>query len=51
MNKLYNKLCKLIDEDEVLISEHGYTELAEDSLPVKELINGIKKATIVEEYL
>ncbi len=51
MSKLYNKLCKLIDEGDVLISEHGYTVLVEDSLTVKELINGIRKAIIVEEYL
>jgi len=51
LSKLYNKLCKLIDEGVILISEHGYTELAEDNLNVKELINGITKATIVEEYL
>ncbi len=51
MSILYKKLCKLIDEGDVLISEHGYTELAEDSLTAKELINGIKKAKIIEEYL
>ncbi len=51
MNKLYNKLCSLIDEGDVLISEHGYPELAEDNLTVKELISGIAKATIIEEYL
>ncbi len=51
MSKLYNKLYKLIDEGDILISEHGYTELAEDCLTIKESINGIKNATIVEEYL
>ena len=50
MNKLYDKLCKLIYEGDVLISEHGYTELAEDSLTAKEVISGIEKAKIIEEY-
>jgi len=44
LNKLYNKLCSLIDEGDVLISEHGYSELAEDNLTVKELIRGVAKA-------
>ena len=44
-------MSKLIDESDVLISEHGYTELAEDNLTVKELISGIGKAKIIEEYL
>ena len=50
MNKLYDKLCKLIYEGDFLISEHGYTELAEDSLTAKEVISGIEKAKIIEEY-
>ncbi len=30
---------------------HGYTELAEDGLSAKALINGINKAIIIEQYL
>ncbi len=50
MSGLYNKLCQLINNSDLLISEHGYIELADDSLSVKELIDGFDKAIIVEEY-
>ena len=51
MSDLQAKLYKLIDTGEILISEHGYMELAEDRLLVKELIDGFEEAIIVEEYL
>jgi len=51
VSDLQAKLYKLIDTGEILISEHGYMELAEDRLLVKELIDGFEEAIIVEEYL
>jgi len=51
LSEFLNRLRGLIDEGDVLISEHGHEELAEDYLTVKELIFGITKAVIVEEYL
>lgn len=51
MNTLFNRLCALIEKDEVLISEHGYEELSEDHLTAKEIIAGVSVGTIVEEYL
>ena len=51
MSELHVKLYKLIDTGEILISEHGYMELAEDRLSVKELIDGFEEAIVVEEYV
>jgi len=51
VSDLQAKLYKLLDTGEILISEHGYMELAEDRLSVKELIDGFEEAIIVEEYL
>ncbi len=51
MSEFFNRLRGLISEGDVLISEHGHEELADDYLTVKELIAGITKAVIVEEYL
>ena len=48
MSELQVKLYKLIDTGEILISEHGYMELAEDRLSVKELIDGFEEAIIIE---
>jgi len=44
------QLQDLIDIWEVRISEHGYDELAEDELPARELLAGVKNAIIIEEY-
>ncbi len=51
MNTLFYRLCALIENGEVLISEHGYEELSEDLLTAKELIIGASTGIIIEEYL
>jgi hypothetical protein len=51
LSLLFDRLCALIETNDVLISEHGYEELADDHLTVKELIAGASEGTIVEEYL
>jgi len=40
----------LIRTGSMRLSEHGYDELAEDGLTVRELIFSIKDAVVVEEY-
>ncbi|NBC27491.1 MAG: DUF4258 domain-containing protein [Bacteroidetes bacterium] len=50
MSDFLNAIRHLIAVGEVRISEHGYDELAEDGLTVKELLDGIDEAQIVEEY-
>ncbi|WP_457665541.1 DUF4258 domain-containing protein [Thiolapillus sp.] len=50
MNQLVEKVRALVKSGEVRISEHGYDELAEDSLTAKEVLGGIEEAIVVEEY-
>ena len=50
MSKFHDLLRKLISEGHILISEHGYDELAEDGITAREVIAGIHDAVIVEEY-
>jgi len=40
----------LVLEKKVLISSHGYDELAEDGLMVKDILESIAKAVVVEDY-
>lgn len=50
MSDFLDAIRHLIAIGYVRISEHGYDELAEDGLTVKELLDGIDEAQIVEEY-
>ncbi len=50
MSETFDKIIKLIDKGEVRISNHEYNELAEDGLLVKDVMIGIKKGKVVEDY-
>ncbi|GAA3962056.1 DUF4258 domain-containing protein [Allohahella marinimesophila] len=47
---ILNRIAKLVASDEVRISAHGYDELAEDDLSVRDILDGVKSAVAVEEY-
>ncbi len=50
MSNFFEQVINLVSKGSVKISEHGYDELAEDALSVKEVLNGVKKAIVLEEY-
>jgi hypothetical protein len=50
LNEFLDRLRGLISEGHILISEHGYNELAEDGITAREVIAGIHDAVMVEEY-
>lgn len=50
MSDFLKRILDLIHNDSVRISEHGYDELTDDNLSVKEILEGIDNAKIVEEY-
>ena len=50
MTELFRKIHDLINSGEVLISDHGYDELAEDGLTVREILDGITSGIVIEEY-
>jgi len=50
LSEFVEKVRALISAGEVRISEHGYDELAEDGLTVREVLGGIVEAVVVEEY-
>lgn len=41
---------RLIKENDILISSHGYDELAEDNIMVREVIASINTAYVLEDY-
>jgi hypothetical protein len=50
MSDTWERILKLIQGGNVRISEHGYDELADDGLSVREIVSGIQNASLIEDY-
>ncbi len=50
MSETFAAIKDLIERGEVVVSEHGYDELANDGLYVKEIVQGVPEAIVVEDY-
>ena len=44
------RVLRLVGQGEVLISSHGYDELADDQIPVREILAGVAAAVVVDDY-
>ncbi len=50
MSETLRQVVGLIREGQVLISAHGYDEIAEDGIFAAEAIEGAATAVVVEDY-
>ena len=50
MSKTFELILDLIKRQDVVVSDHGYDELAEDDIFVRDILGGVTEATIIEEY-
>jgi len=46
----FQKIKKLIEKRNILISSHGYDELAEDGILVRDIISTVQEAIVLEDY-
>jgi hypothetical protein len=50
MSETLKAVKQLAAAGDVQISEHGYDELSEDDIPIRDLLRGIEAATSIEDY-
>ena len=50
MSHTLKQVQELVAKQEVLISEHGYDELASDDIFVQDVIDGAADAMVIEDY-
>ncbi len=50
MNKTFERILALIERKSVLISDHGYDELAEDAIFVRDIMASVFEAVVIEDY-
>lgn len=50
MSDTLNQVQELVAQQSILISDHGYEELASDDIFVQDVIEGVVGALVVDDY-
>jgi len=50
VSQTFEKIRRLIGKEQVQISVHGYDELADDGLTIREILSGVSDALVLEDY-
>ncbi len=50
MSITLKRIIELVERKDIKISDHGYDELAEDGIFVRDVLLGIKEAIVIDDY-
>jgi hypothetical protein len=50
VSTFFDKILILIEKKEILISDHGYDELGEDNIFIRDIMENVNTAIVIEEY-
>jgi hypothetical protein len=50
MSATFVKVLRLIEQNQIQVSAHGYDELADDNILVRDVLAGVTNAVVVEDY-
>jgi hypothetical protein len=50
MSEIFKQILQLVQRGDVMVSDHGYDELAADGLFARDAITSVADADVVEEY-
>lgn len=50
MSETFAQVIALVQQGEVKVSDHGYDELAEDGIFARDVIRGLPRAELLEDY-
>ena len=50
MSKTFEQVLRLIERKDVKISDHGYDELSEEDIFIKDIMDGVTDGVVVEDY-
>lgn len=50
MTETFERIVRLVKEGNVVVSDHGYDELAAEGVFAREVLNTVTQGVVVEEY-